>query len=255
MSEVGGVSGQRHFSNEEEEALRRDESTNTIVKRDTNASVNIYGLDRSWEKTKEHQRGHLGVPGAAELVHAGLEGAEIAGFHLGVAGAIGLPAIGLGLGIYKLLEARVDGEEQARALQKETVHVALIGTLDLPDSYKEARFTGEYKGVSRDEGTPAKRMMDALYADPKGRAVLQLHADRGMNAARDMLDAKVGAEAFWKVNPKLAESYAKDAAFREGFDAYLQTKAYAPMAEAQKLDAKLDARNLAYVDSAVRIRG
>jgi hypothetical protein len=45
MSEVNGVKNQRHFSVEEEQSLKRDESTSGIVKRDMISSVDIYASD------------------------------------------------------------------------------------------------------------------------------------------------------------------------------------------------------------------
>lgn len=108
MSEIGGIGGRRHFSAEDEAALRRDDSTNTIIKRETRTDTNIYGTDRSWRLTKDHQQEHVGAAGALELLHAGFGGSELAGIlHAGAAGAICGPVAGLALGIYSLGEAAV----------------------------------------------------------------------------------------------------------------------------------------------------
>ncbi len=255
MSEIGGVGARRHFSADEEEALRRDESTSSIVKRDAKTNVDIHGTDRSWAATKDHQHGHVGVAGGAEIFHAAAEAAEIAGaLHLGVAGAILGPLTGLALGTYALGEAHVNADEQARALAKDNAHVALIGALDLPGSYKASRLDGEYKHVAKQPGSPAFRMTEAIMQDKKGLATLQLHADRGMNAARDLLLSGMTVETFLAANPKVAESYKKDAAFREGFDAYLHAKANRPPAEMREVDRKLDERDGWYAQSQVSFR-
>jgi hypothetical protein len=257
MSEVSGVGTRRHFSVDEEEALRRDESTNNIIKRDTKVGVDIYGTDRSWRATKHHQQGfsHAPIAGGLEVAHALYDGVEIAGiFHGGVVGAIAGPLAGLALGIYSLGEAHAKGDEQARALAKDNAHVALIGALDLPEAYKAHRFEGEYKHVARGTGSPAFKMAEALCQDKKGLATLQLHADRGIHAARDLVRSGMTVEAFFSVNPKIAEAYKKDAAFREGFDAYLWAKANLPRHELQRLDAKLEERDGWYAQAQVSVR-
>lgn len=255
MSEIGGVGARRHFSADEEEALRRDESTSSIVKRDAKTNVEIYGTDRSWAATKHHQQTHVGLGGALEIGHAAFEGAEIAGaIHAGALGAIGGPTVGLALGTYALAEAHVKADEQARALAKDNAHVALVGALDLPGSYKAARFDGEYKHVAKAPGSPAFKMTEALMADKKGLATLQLHADRGMNAARDLLRSGMTVEAFLAANPRVAERYAKDAAFREGFDAYLHAKAKLSPGEMKEVDRKLDERDGWYAQSQISFR-
>ncbi len=255
MSEVSGIGARRHFSNEEEEALRQDESTRSIVKRDTKANVEISGSDRSWVAVKEHQKSHVGLWGGAELAHAAIEGAEIAGVvHLGAAGAIGGPIAGLVLGLHQLHEAHEKADEQASALAKDNVHVALIGVLDLPTSYKAARLDGEYRHVAKGANSPAMNIMSSLSADKKGMATLQLHADRGMNAARDLSRSGMTAEAFLKANPKIAESCRQDAAFREGFGAYTHAKAHLPADELRAFERKLDERDGWYAQSQVSFR-
>jgi hypothetical protein len=270
MSEVSGIGARRHFSVEEEEALRQDESTSSVVKRDAKVGVEIYGTDRSWRATKHHQQGFVhGVVGTmangAEIGHAAFEGAEIAGaVHLeniavlgaagGILGAVGGPIAGLALGIYSLGEAHAKADEQARALAKDDAHVALIGVLDLPASYKAHRLDGEYEHVAKGNGSPAFKMAEAIRQDKKGLATLQLHADRGMNAARDLCRSGMTVAAFLAANPKVAESYRKDAAFREGFDAYLHAKANLPRDEVKELERKLDERDGWYAQSQISFR-
>ncbi len=266
MSEVNGISGRaRRFSEEEEAALRNDESTSSIVKRDAKSGVEIYGSDRSLGKVKRDQQDHVGLAGGLEVAHAAAEGAEITGAlhilpHTAEAAAafglqIGGPLAALALGTYALGEAHFKGQEQARAIAKDNAHVALVGTLDLPAEYKKARFEGDYKHVSRDSRSPAAKMMEGLRANPKDVAVLQLHADRGMTAARDLGRSGMTVDAFFEANPKIAASYQKDAAFKEGFDAYLFAKAKLPKSEVDKMESGLAARDGWYAQSQIQVRG
>jgi hypothetical protein len=260
MSDVSGVSAKRHFSGEEEEALRHDESTSDIVKRDARTTVDISGTDRSWQSTKHHQQEVLdNKMGGFEVALTTIHGAELAGaIHVGgmlATGIAGGGAVGgFALGAYSLYEAHEKADEQKAALTKEYAHVALIGALDLPESYKAARFDGDYRKVSKEPGSQSFKMTEGLRADAKGLAVLQLHADRGMNAARDLSRAGMDTASFFRANPRAAESYAKDAAFREGFDAYRHTRATQSPEVTRALDRKLDERDGWYAQSHVTFR-
>lgn len=235
--------GRRHFSPEEEAMLQRNESTNDIVKRDTGKSADIHGHDLTQVELKKEQNRHIGGLGAAAIAENIAEGADIAGGlekaakiaeHLGAseqAAMAGegvvvatLPILGMVLGWAHLLEARAQGNEQAEALTQENMHVATLGALDLPPDYKARRLDEDYKLVPQGARSEATKLTDAIMKDPKGRAVLQLHCDQGMHAAKDLVLAKQDLASFFKTHPKAAESYARDAAFREGFDAYLTAK-------------------------------
>ncbi len=271
MSEVGGVSSgaRRHFSEEDEVALRKDESTSSIVKRDTRSGVEIAGNDRTWRETKTEQQKHVGLADVRDVGHAGLEGAELVGIaHFGAAGVIGNTISGFALGAYVLHEAHEKADEQGRALIKDNAHVAVLAALDLPDAYKASQLEGElrqpaaggparfekgaYSHVSRGNGSPAFKMAEGLLAKPRDVALLQLHADRGMNAAREMQPGTT-TSAYLAANPKAADAYAKDAAFRAGFDAYVHTRERTP-GDLKTLDTKLDARDGWYAQSQVSFR-
>jgi hypothetical protein len=258
MSEIGGIGTSRHFTPDEEEALRRDESTNAVLQRDAKTQVAIHGHDRSWRETKHEQQEHVGVAGWLERGTTAFEAAEIAQAlpHSAVLEAIGvvLPAVGLGVGVYELGEAHHNASQQARALEKEFGHAAVVSTLDLPVSYKQKRLDGDFAAVPKEFRSRLEQATAALTQDPKGRAVLQLHADRGMNAARDLQRSGMSPEAFLKGNPRVAEQYREDAAFHEGFDAYLHVKANGSAAERKALDAKLEERDGWYAQSHVQYR-
>lgn len=258
MSEVGGIGARRHFTPDEEEALRRDESTNAVLQRDAKTQAAIHGHDRSWRETKHEQQGHLGMGGGIELLHTSLDAAELVEVlpHCAAVEAMGVgaPVVGLALGVYSLHEAHEKGSEQARALEKDFGHAALVSTLDLPTSYKQKRMDGDFGGIPKEFRGRLETATNALMNDPKGRAVLQLHADRGMNAARDLQLSHRSPEAFFKANPKVAEQYRFDAAFHEGFDAYLHVKANGSAAERQEVDDKLRERDGWYAQSHVQYR-
>lgn len=246
MSGIEGVGGRVHLRPED------DETTTAIVRRDTKAAIS--GNDATWREMKTEHQEHVGVAGGAELAVTGLHINEIGGIvHLGAAGAIGGAFAALGLGIYSLHEAHEKGDAQKAALARDNAHVAVIFNLALPPSYSNKRLNGDYKHVQKDKG-PAFDQMRAIQSDTKGRAVLQLHADRGMNAARDLTGSGMTRDAFMKANPKIADQCAKDAAFKEGFDAYVFTKQHCTIDEGLEMDRQLDLRDGWYAQDHVSIR-
>jgi hypothetical protein len=74
-----------------------------------------------------------------------------------------------------------------------------------------------------------------------------------MNAARDACRAKMSATDFFLANAKVADAYAKDAAFHEGFDAYFHTVSLGPTSTAH-LDRALDRRDGWYAQAHVAMR-
>ncbi len=69
-----------------------------------------------------------------------------------------------------------------------------------------------------------------------------------MNAARDLLASHKDVATFLNENPKVADTYVKDAAFHEGFDAYLSTK------DRKGVDQQLESRDGWYAQSHVSFR-
>lgn len=264
----------KHFTRDEEDALRND-TTNGVLARDTKVG-DLRGCDKTHRETKTDQQ-HIGKGGALEIAWNVKEGLEYAGIELvphglagahGVAGAAGLaaavgaagaivsPLATMGFGLHALAEAKRHGAEQNSAVQRENARAALVTTLDLPPAYKRARLN-DLTAVTKDaDGAPtaqsaAGKMQTALIADRKGLAVLQLHADRGMSAARDMIRSNMTLEEMQKKNPRFTAAYASDAAFREGFDAYVFTKDE-PTRKA--LDAALEERDARYSQSQIALR-
>ena len=261
---VTGAARARHFSPEDDEMLRKNESTNVIVKRDTKTTVDVHGRDANQIETKERQSRHVGTAGKIDIAKAGIEGLDFVGaaeslhaagviaFKTAIAAdlvlTVGSPIATLMLGMHTLAEAHIQGEEQNGALIRENVHVATVCALTLPDDYKAKRLDADYKSVPREENSPATKMTEALLKDPRGLAVLQLHCDQGVNAARDLLASHKDVATFLNENPKVADAYVKDAAFHEGFDAYLSTK------DRKGVDQQLESRDGWYAQSHVSIR-
>lgn len=258
LTSVGTVeiSG-HHFSGAEESELLRGTSTDDVVRRDTGAGVHIHGSDRTQRQIKEHQQDEVGVFGGLSVGHVGLEGAEAmhaGGIATELGLGIGLPVAGLAFGIYEHLEAMKNGEEQNGAVIRENMHVAVLGTLDLPAGYKVERNAQNFPDVPTGANSVAFRMTQSLASDAPGRAALQLQCDRGIHAAKDLRASGMTAEAFLKANPKVAETYAKDAAFHEGFNAYLFACAQEGGAMKKEMDDGLAKRDGWHAQAQVSVR-
>jgi hypothetical protein len=186
------------------------------------------------------------------MLHA-VHASAVAEGTVAIVGAVA-PLVAFGLGMHSLNEAHEKGEEQSQALGKDVGHVALIAALDLPASYKAGRFDGPYRHVPKENNTPAFRATEALKNDPKGLATLQLHADRGMNAARDVLASGLSASDYLKTHPDVAKSFMKDAAFREGFQAFMYAKATLPPDQMKAFEHTLDERDGWYAQSHIQFR-
>jgi len=254
--------GRRHFTPEDEDMLRRNESTNDIVKRDTKSGEDIHGRDLSRRELEVEQKSSWG--GAKGAAHIGLAVFDAA--HVGeveifagmtAAGALITGSLaGFALGVAGLMEARKEGAEQSASTTQEAMHAGLIGALDLPTSYKNLRIEGDYANMPMQKsGQAAWDMAGAIRDDKKGLAVLQARADAGMVAARDMV-ATSGVEnkkGFLAAHPNIAALYAKDAAFHEGFDAYAYTADI--KSERAALDARLDGQDVRATQTQFNVRG
>lgn len=251
--EIRGTGTARQFSPDEEAALRQDASTASLMKGKT--QVEVRGDDRTYRAEKAYQQsaGHAGnVFNAAELAGKGLDGAAIVGMHLPHCAAalsleIASPIVALAVGAREIVEAHENGAKRAEAAAKDTAHVALLGALDLPEAYKAVRIQVDFAGVSRGFGSTAFKMTEAIAADRKAMTVLQLHADQGMRAARDVLQSGGDPARF-------AGRCASDAAFKEGFDAYRFVAQNARPDERKTLDAQLDTRDGWYAQAQVQMR-
>ncbi|MBX3190323.1 MAG: hypothetical protein KF819_25210 [Labilithrix sp.] len=233
---------ERHFSPEEEKELERDMSTSQIlnkVRKDASAGseyVEVRGDDKPWRTVKNDQKMHVGVLGGLSLGHTAIEAIHIAEIHAvesavvaaGAAGgavAVGGGAVaGFALGVAEWHHAYLNGKEQHAALVKDEMRVAMLTHLDLPQGYKTEQFKERDQAGRTSDSTVQKMATPFATTDKSLIATLQLHADRGMNAARDFLASGWSKDQFMNAHPDVAKAYARDAAFHDGFDALVWAK-------------------------------
>lgn len=269
---MDGVNGsgatRRHFSPEEEEALRKDPSTSAVldqVRKDAHVggpSVEVRGDDKTWRAVKEEHQNHVGAIGAAHVGHAAFEGIHLAEIHavehaVGKGGAALVPlgaAAGFALGVYEWHEAYLKGQEQSVALAKDELHVAMLTQLDLPHGYKAEQLAERAQAGKSAQSVAQKMATPFATIDKPLIATMQLHADRGMHAGRDFVASGLTKEAFLSANPKLADAYAKDPAFHDGFDAIVWVKHKGGPGAYEAATANLTERDGWYAQSNVSYR-
>ncbi|AKU97852.1 hypothetical protein AKJ09_04516 [Labilithrix luteola] len=253
MSNVSGVGNRRDYTNEELEALHKDQASGVIMNKARHdagfkeTDVSMRGDDPSLNETLHH--GHInGGEVLGGVVH-GLEvGHAVGAIHfpkfMACAPEIALPIVaGLAAqGALYSIEKRKD--EVKGAATRDQMHAAMLDNLELPTGYANQAI--DKLGVSFTNGSPADRISKQLQTTDKGlRATLQLHCDQGMHAARDMSASGMSKEAFLKANPAVAERYGSDMAFREGFDGMEWAKQQGPAVYDKAVSALMsrDARN------------
>lgn len=267
---IEGISqGQRSFTPEELEALHQDASTGAImnqVHKDAgyHEDVFIRGDDLTFRETKHEQQEHIGVVGGIELGKAAFEGIHLCEFSALEGSAAGATAMGLGigagaagglaLGLYGISEAHEKGIELAQTLAKDELHVSLLCQLSLPDGYRqECLKTHELAGKSFQSAS--MNMAGAFATKDKALVTtLQLHADRGMNAANQCMVSGMSRDAFLKANPQIGKQLAEDAAFRNGFEGMLWAKANLSNDDFAKCERELLNRDARYLQAEVKVR-
>jgi hypothetical protein len=212
--------------------LRNEESTDHVIntarhQAGMKTDVHLEGRDVSTKELKEEQRqemldkyrpsgeGALTAAGlAADLAEASFEGA-----------AVGLIAPGL-----KMLEI-VKGaagdcnlaEAQAKASETDAMHMAVLGSLKLPDGFRneamEPYRPEDDKNIGFKNGF--MRVSQALDANPQAKDVLQLHADRGSTAALDLaktgeLHGSASLDGVLAKHPEMKKKFDEDPAYRAG---------------------------------------
>jgi hypothetical protein len=76
-----------------------------------------------------------------------------------------------------------------------------------------------------------------------------------MRAARDLALSGQSVEAFFAKSPELHTSFTEDAAFHEGFAAYLYARTHLPPPQLEELDRSLDLRDGWRSQTNVAVRG
>ncbi len=250
----------RDFSNEEVDALHRDDSTGAVLNaarrktgdtgRDVSMQPGEAGLQRQLAKNKELD-GYSAAAAAGDAVGmAGAVGIPVVPACLAVAAEVLLPLGSLAASQYGLASMQATKTDTRDAATRDVMRGAMLLSLELPSGYADA-------AMPRDVGTggrsPAKKISDQLQGTALG-TTLQLHCDQGIIAAEDFLaSSSKSKEEHLAGRPKLAERYANDPAFKAGFDALVWAKQNAPGDYTQMLD-NLRARDVRYAAAQVQVR-
>lgn len=265
MRDVGAVSGnrQRSFSDEEVDAMRKDESTSTIVnkaRRDAGfkeSDVTVRGDDKTLNRVLEDRKTHVdkvaavgALADAAGMVEA-LGGGESVFAAGGLAWVVGAPLLAFAAAQKALYEMETDKAAMKDGATRDQLHAAILDRLDLPPGFKDQEM--KKLDVSMTRQGAACKVSDHIDARA---ATLQLHCDEGMHAARTMLEGNLGKDGFLKANPATARRYAEDVAFHNGFDALCWSKndkTAPPDAYAAQIQ-KLESRDARYAAAHVTLR-
>lgn len=257
---ISGVSGNgaARFSREEEDALQKNESTSGLLNKAKSAAgqrdgdVAVRGDDVTLD---EHLRGYkthvpIGETGSA-AVHAVEIATALKLIKLGAGASVALPAAAWVATQVALAEMQNEKDGRKAIATRDVMHAALVQSLDVPQGFRDSEISR--LGVTMSAQSPAKKIADQIAMNDGARATLQLHCDQGMNEARGMIDAGIDKTAFLKANPKIAERYGSDAAFKNGFDAMVWAKNESPATYADTV-AKLESRDARYSASQVQYR-
>ncbi len=239
------------FSPEEEEALRKDDSTSKSLNDARRKAgqkgddVAVRGDDNTLAHELEHKKTHLSV-GKAAL-------AAIDGLHL--FGAVGTlphvfhsPAAIVAAGVATLAGIHVamwemqDQKDGLRdAATRDVLHAGMLMSLELPKGFVDQETSK--LGVGTTGQAPAKKVSDQIIGTPLG-ATMQRHCDEGIRAAQKYGDPS---------HPAIAERYKSDAAFRAGFDGLMWAEKHNP-ADAKQLKDDVEMREQHYAAAHVQLR-
>lgn len=197
------------FTGDEVDAMQRDQDTSVVlnqVRHDVGIKgpdVSIRGDDKSNAELRKEWETH-------DLAHAGMGGGidtVLQGFHHEAAPHLG----GAALFAYHALVALSEAEERGEALktnnERGAMHLAMIAAVDVPPGFKNVEVPKWSESGTADR-SGASRMGTRLEAiDRRDAARLQLHVDRGMNAAQFLLTTGRDPHAALASDPALKAKY------------------------------------------------
>ena len=206
----------------------------TKIARDSNGGKDtpvVHANDKSYDELVAEYKG-VGA-NKAEVVDMVAEGSHVgmavvglgeSTMLIGGAAAIAGPVAALGAGMFALAEANHRGHELHTALVRDEQRVALLTNTALPEGFvKKELAKYSHAGTRFDSGS--QQLTNQIRGqDHALGALLQLHTDQGMNAAHDMQGLGQDKAAFFAAHPNLAQRYANDIAFKNGFDAMTWAK-------------------------------
>lgn len=274
MDGTCGVNGsrERHFTNDEETALRKDESTSAIANAARRANggkegdVTVRGDDKTLDQVMHDQKGFdriNKVEAAAAAVHGADVFANVLGAHASTAagatalaiGEIGLAAGGAVLGVAAAHANMIHMEhvktERKEGASRDQLHGAIAWTLDIPDGFKNEE--AKRLGITLAAHGPAVKIGQQFTKAQD--ATLQMHCDKGMHGAQEMMASGQSKEAFLASHPAIKERYDADAAYRCGFDSLVWSKSQSDGDATYKEQVdKLQARDGWYAESCISVR-
>jgi hypothetical protein len=278
MTTISPVSSYR---NDTWQTLDRDEDSNLTLNRarkdaGMTCDTSLAGSDPTYRETKVAQQ---------DWVHAAIEGGkhvtpdvishvliEVAQHAKGEgpwlrAASVSLPVAAI-IGLYegaKMIEhSHQKGDALERALSRDAARGGMLLALELPGGYTLSELskipessTGPRGSLN---GSNADAIATAIRSNQAHTALLQLHADRGMNTARKLLDAGAlvaGASTNQVKTALLAEpaalqAYETDPAFRAGCDSLIWARSHDPKAYTETVTA-LDERDVRYQQHHLRV--
>lgn len=197
----------------------------------------IHSGDKSYDDLiAEYNTVAANKGGVVHLAADALEGLEAAGaVELGLGGAA-LPVIALGAGVYELAEANARGKELNTARERDEAHVAMLSNLALPSEFRTTELA-KYSHAGTTFQSMNQQMTSHIHGEDHAlMALVQLHCDQGMTAAR---------EGGGSMSAPIAKRYAEDPAFKAGYDAmsWAQKKGGATL---DSLTKDLDSRDARY---------
>ncbi len=251
------------YTDEELDAMQEDATSDSRLnkaRKDAGIEgerVHVRGDDpTNAELRKEWELHDLKHAGAGAIIDLAIEGFE--GTILHAAGPFAFAAHALG--------ALNDAEKRAEALktnnERGAMHLGMITALDLPQGYKNVE-CGKWKEAGTGNNSGAVKIGTALETkDKKEAAVLQLHADRGMNAARSFIEAGMitrdggeqQLEDLLSKNPDVRAKYIADPAYRAGFEALVWAKQHDEKQYGEAIK-HLEARDARYAQHHIAFKG
>ena len=266
MGDVGGISNGNHYSDRDIDALQGNEkvSTNAAINRVANhagaSEIHVlHGRDATVGEIRGEHRDEVMKDGlmddAKEVAQMGTEHLLE---HFEMAGAADVSAIMLPVStiagtlemMKKVGEDGIIGHERAEAMPREAMHALILGCLNgLPQGYvddERSRLSNDAK-----DGSFTREMSRQLgRRDNPMMAIMQLHCDQGMNAARAMFDAGQNPLEYAKSHPDMAKRFSQDAAFRRGFEGAVYAHEHGQYEQTMKAldarDARYDAHHIAW---------
>lgn len=245
MNPVGSREHVPPFSPEEIEAMHQNQSTELVVNQVAKhagyngEAIDIHGRDKTFKElraefkekegvayAKHHVIGHVKAHVEEKIVETAIE------HFVSKTAAAAVEGMGIGIaagkmtyeGLVRREEKNREGKEMAKALARDEMVNGLTLKLELPFGFKQSQ-CAERDYSTRSSASLGQKMTTELNGrDKASLAVLQLHCDEGMHAARDMFAMGKTKEALFAQNPSIRARYESDAAYHLGFDALVWAK-------------------------------